>query len=47
MAKELSRLELELHPDKTRVVRSCPQVQFLGRKMPIRPVLLPTPPVRR
>lgn len=47
VAKELARLDLELHPDKTRVIKSGPQVVFLGRKMPTRPAALPTPPTRR
>ncbi|MBF0369351.1 MAG: Retron-type reverse transcriptase [Magnetococcales bacterium] len=37
VGKELNRLDLELHPDKTRVVRSGPAVRFLGRKMPRAP----------
>ena len=32
--KSLAKLELEVHPDKTRVVESGPGVVFLGRKMP-------------
>ncbi len=34
VTKQLKRLDLELHPGKTRVVRSGPNVRFLGRKMP-------------
>ncbi len=32
--QSLDKLGLELHPDKTRVVRSGPEVQFLGAKLP-------------
>ncbi|MBF0140401.1 MAG: hypothetical protein HQL74_08985 [Magnetococcales bacterium] len=35
----LKKMDLELHPEKTRVVRSGPKVVFLGRKMP-RPLSL-------
>lgn len=33
-ATELTRLDLELHPDKTRVVRAGPSVIFLGQPLP-------------
>ena len=32
--QSLEKLDLELHPDKTRIIRSGPQVVFLGEKLP-------------
>ncbi|MFP7753717.1 reverse transcriptase domain-containing protein [Thermodesulfobacteriota bacterium B35] len=33
-ARELEKLGLRLHPEKTRIVRSSPQVIFLGKRLP-------------
>jgi len=35
--RELERLGLQLHPEKTRVIRSSPKVCFLGEKLPAPP----------
>jgi RNA-directed DNA polymerase len=40
-ARELERLGLNIHPDKTRVVRASPEVSFLGQRLPN-----PTPEVK-
>ena len=45
---QLERLDLELHPEKTRIVSSGPEVIFLGHKLPKAPaVTRPKLPVRR
>lgn len=33
-AKQLGKLGLKLHPDKTKVIRSSPNYQFLGKRLP-------------
>jgi len=37
VAMELEKLGLELHPEKTRIVRSSPSVIFLGERLPKAP----------
>jgi retron-type reverse transcriptase len=32
--KQLGRLGLELHPDKTRIIRSSSRHRFLGKRLP-------------
>lgn len=41
VSKQLQGLGLELHPDKTRVVRSSPSVVFLGYHLPAPPSSVP------
>ena len=33
-ARELGRIDLQLHPEKTRIIRSSPRVVFLGQRLP-------------
>ena len=41
--KALRRLDLALHPDKTRVVRASPNVHFLGESLPYPPTPIRSP----
>jgi retron-type reverse transcriptase len=34
---QLDKLELSFHPQKTRVIKSSPEVIFLGQKLPCSP----------